>query len=212
MTVSAVILAAGRARRAGGPKTVWPVGGLPAVRRVALAALGAARVDELIVGYGGPWAGEVRSAREGRGLSLVLNPEVDRGQASSLTLGLAAADPASGAALFLLADQPFITSQIIDDLLIFHERSRASLAAPLYKGRRRNPAVFSLAAWRKELMGLTGDQGARALIEGRADELALWPADGLPEECFADFDTFEEYESLTRGFSIDNTRPANRPA
>ena len=196
MSTAAVILAAGAARRAGGPKTVWPLAGQPAVRRVALAALGAAEVTETIVVCGGPWAEEVRAALAGLKLKLVFNPNSATGQASSLAAGLAALGPEIRAVIFLLADQPFMTSQIIDDLLEFYQKSGMSLAAPFFRGRRRNPVVFALERWRAELMGLSGDQGGRGLIDGHSGELALWPCDGLPEKCFRDFDSPEDYESL----------------
>jgi molybdenum cofactor cytidylyltransferase len=194
---AAVILAAGEARRAGGPKLVWPVEGRPSVRRVAEAALGAARVGETLLVLGGPWEAQVREAVGGLELKIVPNPDSRLGQAASLKRGLAALAPGRRALIFLLADQPFITSQIIDDLLEFQEKRRASIAAPVYGGRRVNPVVFDLGRWRAEMMELTGDSGGRSLLAAHPGELALWPAEAWPEKCFMDFDTLEEYERLS---------------
>lgn len=193
---AAVILAAGEARRAGGPKAAWAVRGVPSVRRVALAALGAAKVGEVVAVTGG-WAREVAEALAGLGLRLAPNPDYALGQAGSLRAGLAALTPGvHRAVIFLLADQPFITSQIIDDLLVFYQASGATLAAPLARGRRTNPTVFDLDRWGAELTALTGDAGGRSILAAHPEELALWPAEGVPEECFLDFDTFEEMVTL----------------
>lgn len=196
MTVAAVILAAGEARRAGGPKVTWKVGGLPSVRRVALAALAAAEVTEVVAVTGG-WADEVAAALAGLAVRLIPNPDYGQGQSASLKAALAGLGPVIRTAVFLLADQPLITSQIIDDLVQFHKKSGATLTAPLVQGRRANPAVFDLGRWGAGLTALTGDAGGRNLLAAHPGELALWPAGGAPAECFRDFDTSEELARLT---------------
>ena len=47
-------------------------------------------------------------------------------------------------------------------------------------------------------MNLRGDTGGREIITAHESELSLWPADGYPEACFADFDTVEDYERLKK--------------
>ena len=195
--VSAVILAAGRASRAGGPKAVWPVEGIPSVRRAAEAALGASNVSEVVV-VTGAWAEEVRAALAGLEVKIVLNPDYAAGQSGSLAAGLRAVEPEAGAVIFLLADQPFITSQIIDDLVVFMRDKRTTMAAPFFRGRRRNPVVFDLARWREALLAADGDRGGRGLVEAHPDELALCPFDETCERSFSDFDTPADYERLIK--------------
>lgn len=198
MKAGAIILAAGEARRAGGAKAVWSVGGQPSVRRVAEAALAAPLVGEVLAVTGGPWAGEVAKALAGLPVKLVDNPWPELGQAESLKTGLRALDPARPTAIFLLADQPFITSQIINNLLIYKMEWGSSIIAPTYGGRRRNPVAFDLTLWRDRLLALEGDQGGRDILTENPGALDLWPADALSEECFMDFDTRSEYERLRR--------------
>ncbi|MDR2945851.1 MAG: nucleotidyltransferase family protein [Candidatus Adiutrix sp.] len=193
--VSAVILAAGKAMRAGGPKVAWPVEGLPSVRRVAEAALGARAVTEVLA-VTGAWEAEVREALRGLAVKIVPNPDYAAGQSASLAAALRAVEPGAGAALFLLADQPFITSQIIGDLVQFARNSSATIVAPLCRGRRRNPALFKLPRWRDALLQAGGDRGGRGLIEAHPEELALCPFDDAFERCFLDFDTPAEYERM----------------
>ena len=197
-SAGAVILAAGLAKRARGPKAVWLVEGVPSVRRVAEAALKAKLVAETVAVVGGPWAGEIEKALSGLPLKLVENKNFASGQASSLKAGLLSLDSSLEAAVFLLADQPFLSSQIIDDLLKFHWTNNAGLSAPLLSGRRLNPVVFNLRRFRGDLMNLTGDTGGREIIAAHESELAPWPAEGYAESCFADFDTVEDYERLNK--------------
>ena len=86
-TAGAVILAAGLAKRAGGPKAVWPVEGVPSVRRAAQAALGAEPVAETAGVVGGPWAGAVKKALEGLALKVAENENFASGQSSSRKAG-----------------------------------------------------------------------------------------------------------------------------
>lgn len=55
----------------------------------------------------------------------------------------------------------------------------ASLAAPVFTsergcGERGHPVGFA-ARWRSDLMSLTGDRGARQLLEGASSDLVLVP-------------------------------------
>lgn len=192
----ALILAAGEALRAKGPKAVWPIGGLPSVRRVALAALEAKAVAETVVVAGGPWAAEVQGSLVGLPLIIAANPDYAQGQSSSVKAGLRALDPSLDTVVFLLADQPFITSQILNDLLKFHWGNKATISAPVLCGRRQNPVVFDLRRFRQELLELKGDTGGREIIAAHPGLLSLWPAERFPAKCFVDFDTAGEYERL----------------
>ncbi|MDR1921240.1 MAG: nucleotidyltransferase family protein [Candidatus Adiutrix sp.] len=194
--VAAVILAAGEARRAGGPKSVWPVRGTPSVRRVALAALNAPGIDAVTV-VTGAWAPDVRAALAGLPLGLVHNPDYAEGQAGSVASAVRAMSAGCRTAIFFVADQPFVASQMIGDLIKFHLERKASMTAPFFQGRRRSPMVFDLGRWAQALINLRGDQGGRALAEAYPRELTLWPCDGLEAEIFLDFDTAEDYRSLT---------------
>ncbi len=194
----AAILAAGEAARAGGPKLVWEVEGLPSVRRVVLAALGAEMVSEVLV-VTGRWEAEVRGALAGLAPRFVHNPDFAEGQSSSVRKAVAQAG-AANEAIFLLADQPFVSSQMLSDLVNFHRRSPGSITRPVRGGRHLNPAIFDLGLWRGALSALRGDQGGRSIIRENPAEVNLWPAENVEARAFWDFDTEEDYERLkTRG-------------
>ncbi|MDL2226750.1 nucleotidyltransferase family protein [Deltaproteobacteria bacterium OttesenSCG-928-M10] len=193
--IGAVILAGGRGSRAGGPKIIWEFEGIPAVRRVAEAALAARRVDRVAV-VTGAWPDEVREALAGLPLIIDHNPHYAQGQAESLKAGLTALGDGLRAVIFLLADQPFITSQIIDDLVEFYQASGCPLAAPVVAGKRVNPVLFDLGRFQTELMRLSGDEGGRSLMTDHASEAGFLDMNDRDPLCFQDFDTREEYSRL----------------
>jgi len=64
--------------------------------------------------------------------------------------------------------------------------------APLYRGVQGNPVLFAAAVF-PELRALTGDRGARSVVEKDPARVALVSFDlAMP----ADLDTFEDYERL----------------
>lgn len=89
-------------------------------------------------------------------------PDASRGMAASLVCGLHAV-PENAGCLIALADMPFVrpaTLRALADAVM----QGADIAAPVLNGRRGNPVAFS--AWhRHRLLDLTGDQGARTLLQ-----------------------------------------------
>jgi len=92
----------------------------------------------------------------------------------SLAAGVRAAPDAAGW-LLALADMPFIapgSHQAVVSCL----QAGASLAAPQYAGRRGHPVGFA-REWFPQLAALTGDQGAKGILENHRQELILCPVD-----------------------------------
>ena len=83
---------------------------------------------------------------------------------------------------------------VLAGLLERHRAGGAAIVAPRYREGRGNPVLFTAAVF-PELLRLTGDQGARAIVEADAARVALVPFD-LPMP--RDVDTPEDYESLRR--------------
>jgi ADP-ribose pyrophosphatase YjhB (NUDIX family) len=113
---------------------------------------------------------------------------------TSLKAGLRAVRPEVDAVIVLLADQPFITAEIIDGLIDLHEQSEARIVRPRYGGQPGNPVLWDQSLF-GELMEQTGDQGGRALLQKYRDGI-VWLE--LPDERLqTDVDTPEAYASLT---------------
>lgn len=94
------------------------------------------------------------------------------------------------AILFLLADQPGVTPELLAALIQRHRETLAPIVAPRHNGQRGNPVLFDRATF-PEFAALRGDIGARPVIAAHAAEIAWvdWPT----PEILQDIDTPEAY-------------------
>ncbi len=196
--VAGIVLAAGRSTRFGANKLTAPFRGRPLVRWPVEAAL-ASRLDPVVVVLGNE-AAEVEAALsdllDGTRLRTVVNPDFAAGQSGSVVAGLRAVDGACRAAMFLMGDQPLLNARIIDALLAAHEAAGKDICHPVCGGRRRNPVIFSQRLF-PEILRLTGDVGARALIARRPEATATVPFDD--EAPFRDVDRLDDLARLEAG-------------
>jgi molybdenum cofactor cytidylyltransferase len=176
--IAALLLAAGSASRyraAGGPepsKLVASYRGEPLARAAARAALGAGLAVTVVTGHARE---AVEAALQGLPLSFVYNPDFATGLASSLKAGVRALRPETDGALVLLGDMPEVTPALLTRLVAaFAARSDALAVIPVHAGRRGNPVLLARALF-GDIEALTGDEGARRLIQaadpGRVVEL-----------------------------------------
>ncbi len=187
--VAGILLAAGGSARMGRPKQTLLWQGKPLVRHVAEAAR-ASRLASLVV-VTGCASEEVAQALLGLDVQHVYNPDWQAGQSTSIRLGLEALQDNIGAAVFLLADQPMVTAQLIDALLDAHACTLAPIIAPLVQGARGNPVLFDRSTF-SDLRQLQGDQGGRALFSHYPLSFVPWNDSRLN----IDVDTPEEYQRL----------------
>jgi molybdenum cofactor cytidylyltransferase len=187
--VSAVVLAAGGARRLGRLKQLLPWGGQTMIEHVVDVVLASA-VDETVVVLGCQ-AEAVQQALAGRPVRCVVNAAWEEGLATSLRAGLAAVSPQAEAALFVLGDQPRLTSHTINRLLAHYRTTRCSIVVPVCGGRRGNPVLFARSLF-PELLALQGDVGGRVLLERQRADIA--EVDVGSDEIFMDVDTLQDYE------------------
>lgn len=181
--VVAILLAAGRSVRMGGPnKLLLPVDGEPMVRRSARAVLAAGLPVVVVTGHR---AEAVRAALDGLSLSFVHNPEYESGLSSSLRTGTAAVAATGGAAaLVCLGDMPWVRPDTIARLAAAH--SPGAIVAPVKDGQRGNPVLWDQAFF-ASIMGLQGDTGARELLRQHSGALAT--IDTTDSGIFRDVDT-----------------------
>ena len=162
-SVAAIVLAAGRSTRMGGPnKLLETISGKPLVRIAAEQAL-SSRASPVVVVSGHERA-RVEAALAGLDVRLVHNPDYPQGLSTSVRAGLAALPPESEAAIVCLGDMPQVTSALIDRLIAAFDPERNALVVlPTFSGKRGNPVLWSRRFF-PELMALEGDVGARHLI------------------------------------------------
>ncbi len=145
-TTTTVVLAAGAGSRFGGGKLLAPLAGRPILQHV-LDTLAESGLDEVIVVLGRD-APEIERSVAWRGERRVINPDPERGLASSLRIGLAEVDPAADAVLVVLGDQPLVAVETIRSLLNAPGDSTRPAIVPAYADDRgRNPVLLRRAAF-----------------------------------------------------------------
>lgn len=164
--MAAIVLAAGASTRYGQPKQLLTVGGKTMLQHVVDVVL-ASPVDQTIVVLGHR-AGEVGAILKDTPADIVTNEEWEAGLSTSVQAGLRAIRPDVQAALFVLADQPAITPEIIAALLGRYRETGAPIVVPTYQGQRGNPTLFDRSLF-AELFNARDDQGGRQLIDMYGD-------------------------------------------
>jgi molybdenum cofactor cytidylyltransferase len=193
--IAAIVLAAGRSTRMGGPnKLLAELEGKKLVRIVAEQAL-ASNASEVIV-VTGHQAELVEQALAGLDVRFVRNPDFAGGLASSVKAGIAAVSKRADGAVVCLGDMPMVSSAMLDDLIEAFAPDRGNLiVVPVAEGRRGNPVLWSRRFF-QELMTLDGDIGARHLIAKHAEAVAEVPVEG--DGAFLDIDTPQALEAARR--------------
>ena len=163
-----ILLAAGRGTRFGSRKLLHPLAdGTPMV----LAALHnlAPSVDQVVVvvRHDDSELIQVLSAKKA---TILPCPKADLGMGASLACGVSAS-PEADAWLIALADMPYVPSAV-SAALSAQLNAGATLVAPTYQGQRGHPVGFGRAFY-SDLAALTGDFGARQILEQHADQLRL---------------------------------------
>ncbi len=158
----AILLAAGKGRRAGGPKALLDLGGRTALDRCVgtLRRAGATRVRIVV----SPAVAEALGGAPA-GAELVVNPAPERGQTSSLRCALAGVDEDF---LVHTVDHPLVRAEDVATLLAaFAGRAPGTLlTAPSVGGRRGHPCVHA-APLAAEFRALADDEPAHRVV--RAD-------------------------------------------
>ncbi len=191
VAVAAIVLAAGLSKRMGEDKLSLKIGG-NTVFETTLKAILKAGADQVIV-VTKPGSSHVYGS--GRfNCQEVENQTPEQGLSSSLKAGLAAVDSTIQGALFALADQPQITSELYRLLLDSYRKNLKPVTCPLYRGKRGNPTIFDRRTW-ASLEQIEGDQGGRSLLENLAGEQVDFVTVDDPA-VITDLDTPADYTRL----------------
>lgn len=187
-----IVLASGLSRRFGDRnKLLAPVGGVPIVCQTVRAYVSAGL--SLVVVVVGHEADRVAAALDGMPVTLVENPRYREGQSHALVRGVQALPTDVPAAVIGVADQPYLTSDIVADLISTWRATGCPTVAPRYSGQRGNPILYARSLF-PELLEVTGDQGGRPVF--RRHQSAAAYVDVPDARPGADIDTLDEYEGL----------------
>jgi CTP:molybdopterin cytidylyltransferase MocA len=134
LPVSCVVLAAGDSTRMGFPKLVAEVNGRPLLQRTLDAC---AERPTLVVASPDVSAAIQNSQR----LEVIVNESPDRGMSWSLKLADAAV-AADSALLVVLGDMPYLTREVICEVIAAY-RPGIDVVVPTYRGERGHPVLLS---------------------------------------------------------------------
>ncbi|MFK9090448.1 NTP transferase domain-containing protein [Bacillus salipaludis] len=189
-----VYLAAGKSSRMGRNKLNLPLG----IHCLGSIALRAALESKLEITFAVTRKGDslhwVAPFSQKRGLRIIECEEADSGQSESLKTGVkAAVELGAAGVVVLLADQPFVTTEVINKLIDLFQGSEEFIAYSNYDVLK--PPVLLSKRLFPRIMDLSGDQGARRLLRNAAVGKQIKLDNDI---YFFDVDTIEDYQFLLR--------------
>jgi molybdenum cofactor cytidylyltransferase len=180
-----IILAAGLSRRFGHrDKLTAPLGGKPLAAHVAgtVAAMPASVRLAVIR----PDDAALAKCFAQYGVETLVNPRPEDGQGRSIAIGVEAGRQAGcESVLIMLADMPFVRPAHLNTLMAAATDADAAIASD---GTNAMPPVLFSARLFGDLVALTGDSGAKGLLERARSVVRV----KLPPAVLADIDTAEQ--------------------
>lgn len=184
----ALVLAAGAARRFGSVKQLVRIEGEPLLLRVVRRAAAAAERTWVILGA---HADELKPILADAPVAVRINPQWSEGLAGSIRTGIEHLPPSCDGVMLVLADQALIGAEDFSELAESWRRAPECIAAAQYRERIGAPAIFPRRLF-AELRRLTGDVGARTVLEHRLHEVHSVP---MPSAAF-DLDSPEDLAAM----------------
>lgn len=197
MKVVGIYLAAGKSQRMGTNKLALPVGKM-SLGSLALDTALKSSLDKVFIITNETddlnWVSS--DMRKNEKTTIVRCSSGDENQSDSLRCGIeqAQTDNADGV-LVMLADQPFITVLMIDEIIACMKKTPScNYVAASFDQLLMPPVLFSASMY-PALLNLSGDIGARALLRG--EKLITGRKIPCTDKRFIfDVDTAEDYENL----------------
>lgn len=202
-TFSLILLAGGESARLGHPKQLLIYQGQTLLQH-SLQTAKASQAQPVVLVLGAN-AETLKNEITGVGAHVVINDEWQEGMASSIRCGVQALTkmtPAAEGAILMVCDQPFVTSDLLNELIAAHESTGKQIIACGYDDSFGPPVFFHQSLF-KELLQLKGDTGARSILRQHRDMVAIIP---FPHGTF-DVDTEADYEQLKSKATNDQRQP-----
>ena len=193
VSVSAILLAAGRSRRMGQPKQIMSINGKPFISH-CLDHIAAAGIGDIVVVLGAHKR-EVFQLIAGRPIKVVFNWAPQTEMADSVRLGLSAVDLGASGVLICLSDHPLVAGDTYQRLVDFHRLHPDKIVIPTFRKRRGHPVLFPKALIDQVFSGFhlrqIIDRSTQAVEGLEADDRGiLW-----------DIDTPQDYDRACRSIA-----------
>lgn len=171
--IGIIILAAGSSSRLGQPKQLLKYHGKSLLQNAIDAAVNADADDVIIVL--GANAEQVSKEIDKVKAVTIINSEWEEGMASSIRNGLNELlfiSPSTDAVILMVCDQPYVSSNLINDLIKTQKETGKPIVTCDYGETIGPPALFDKSLFH-ELMKLKGDAGARKIIQHHKNDVAM---------------------------------------
>lgn len=173
--LAAVILSAGASSRMGSPKALLPYReGTFLEHLIEVTRHPQIGVTRVVLGAG---AEVIRTIAKLDPSIVVLNPEWEQGQLSSICAGLRSLDGIDTEGIILCpVDHPLVSARLVSELVERFYEGKKAIVLPTFNGRRGHPAIFSSALY-SELLAAPAEKGARAVVWAHAADVLEFPTD-----------------------------------
>lgn len=193
MGVSVIILAAGAARRMNQAKMLLPF----EEHTILETIIGKAKEIKpdhicVVTGY---YHNQIVAKVSDHEICFVYNEQWEQGMSTSIKKGLGfltSQDSNIPQLLIMVADQPYISTSLLQKMLQLQIQSNKSIVAACYAGVAGTPVLFQSKHF-SNLEKLTGDKGARSILQQYPDDLVTidFPLGKI------DIDTVEDFQKLS---------------
>jgi molybdenum cofactor cytidylyltransferase len=173
--LAAVILSAGASSRMGRPKALLPYReGTFLEHLIEVTRHPRIGVTRVVLGAG---AEVIRAIAKLDSSVVVINPEWEQGQLSSVNAGLRSLVGIDADGIVLCpVDHPLVSARMLSELVERFYENKKAIVLPTYNGRRGHPVIFSNELF-GELLTAPADKGARAVVWAHAADILEIPTD-----------------------------------
>lgn len=194
MKVQLAILAAGRSSRLGRPKQLIEWDEQTLLYRVTQTALRVRPSETSVFIITGAYAEQVAATVADLPVTLLYNADWSEGMAASVRVATTyAIEQQADALLFLLTDQPHLTTSVLEEILHLYAGKADSIVVSDYGSDWGVPMLFGSDHF-SELLTLEGDRGAKPLAKHYVTHLkkVVFPLGSV------DIDTEEDWKRFAK--------------
>lgn len=181
-------MAAGGSRRLNSPKQLLKWQGDYLINHI-VGTVSASKIDAVTIILGSN-RDTIQPLINEQKVKFIENPCWESGLSSSIKCGVASLEDGVEGVFIILVDQPFITSDLLDEMITIFESTNAEIIAPRVGQRQCNPVLFRKSIF-PELMQISGDKGAKSLLNIHGVEWLDWHDRNL----LLDIDSEEDYQT-----------------
>lgn len=189
-----IILAAGNSSRMGKPKQLLAFKGKNLLQHsIDIAVQSALGPVWVVLGANNE---TIQKEIDTQSVNLLINNDWQEGMSTSIRCGinaLSATIPVVDGALFMVCDQPYISTFLLQQIIETQRGTRQPIVASSYAQTIGIPAFFQRSLF-PSLLTLKGDAGAKKIMQQNAAQAATV----FFEQGNTDIDTFQDYAVLNK--------------